>query len=334
MAGGDQGFLKAFAVDAKAVPPGFSGGGRGAVTSLVFDATGRRLHTASRAGRIEIFDTENGRLATSLDVLEHGALEKMAVSPDGRYLATGHAPGAVVLWHRDSDTAPWSSRVLLRHAAAVRGLAFAADGKRLFSAGADGRLFVTLPVDRGRWTRRDGPAPIASAPARSASPDGRWIAKATGPGSPEEAFKVDLGGLALTRTARLTLVNAADLAPIAENAELPVEPGEKSSGSPVFSADSATIALQVAERIVLFDVSTVRAFDASIPLPPGTSLVGADPARLGWLATSPASRYAFDADPQTWLALACRLAGGPMAPEPWKRYLGDNRPYAPACRNP
>ena len=330
-AGGDHGLLKAFAVEAKVIPPGFSGSGRSAVESLVFDATGRRLHSASRAGRIEIFDAGSGRLATSLDVLDHGALEKMAVSPDGRYLATGHATGAVVLWYRDSDNAPWSSRVLLRHAAAVRGLAFAADGKRLVSAGADGRLFVTLPVDRGRWTRLDGPAPTASAPASSASPDGRWIAKATGPGSPEEAFKVDLGGLSLTRTARLTVMKAADQTPIADNAELPVEPGEKSSGRPVFSADSATIALQVSDRIVLFDVSTLRALDASIPLPPGARLTGTEPAKHGWLAGSATARYALDADPQSWLATACSLAGGPMAPEPWKRYLGDNRPYAPAC---
>jgi hypothetical protein len=202
----------------------------------------------------------------------------------------------------------------------------------VLSAGADGRLFVTLPVDRGRWTPIDAAAPIASAPLRSSSPDGRWIAQATGPGSPDEAFKVDLGGLSLTRSARLTVLNAGDRTAVVENAELPVEPGEKSAGAPVFSADSETIALQVAERIVLFDMPTRRALDASIPLPPGTTLAGAAPVKPGWLANSASVRHAFDADPQTWLAMACRLAGGPMAPEPWKRFLGDNRPYAPACR--
>jgi hypothetical protein len=39
--------------------------------------------------------------------------------------------------------------LLVRHATPVCGLAFAADGRTLVTAGADGRLLVTLPVDRG-----------------------------------------------------------------------------------------------------------------------------------------------------------------------------------------
>ena len=200
------------------------------------------------------------------------------------------------------------------------------------SAGADGRLVVTLPVDRGRWQRLERPAFPASSADRSSSPDGRWIAKATGPGSAETAFQVDLGGVSLTRTARLSVIGAADRRPIAENSELPAEPGEKSSGPPVFSADSQTIALQVSNRIVLWDVASRRALDASIPLPPGAALAGAEAAKAGWRASAAGSQYGFDVNPAAWRDIACRLAGGPLALEDWKRYIGDTRPYAPTCR--
>lgn len=339
VAGGDQGFLKAFALEPGATPPVFAGTGRSAVQSLAFDAAGQRLFAASRAGRIEVFDNASGQRTAALDVLQHGALERMAVSPDGRFLATGHATGEVVLWLRTADDADWPSRTLLRHAAAVRGLAFAADGRRLLSAAADGRLFVSLPVDVGRWTTSVAPLPVAStspslsAPAATTtSPDGRWKAKASGPGSAEDAFRIDLGGLSLTRTARLTVLRASDGAPVAENAELPVEPGERSVGAPVFSADSRTIALQVEGRALLWDVAGRRALDAAIPLPPGGTLVGADTARWGWLARVGSAGSAFDATPDAWRDIACRLAGGPIAVDRWTHYLGDSRPYVPACR--
>ncbi len=339
VAGGDQGFLKAFAVDPGATPPAFAGTGRSAVQSLAFDATGQRLFAASRTGRIEMFDSAGGQRTAALDAPQHGALERMAVSPDGRFLATGHATGEVVLWLRTADDAGWPSRTLLRHAAAVRGLAFAADGRRLLSAGADGRLFVSLPVDRGRWTASDAPVPAASpspllsaSAARATSPDGRWIAKASGPGSAEDAFRIDLGGLSLTRTARLTVLRASDGTPVAENAELPVEPGERSVGAPIFAADSHTIALQIADRVLLWDVASGRALDAAIPLPPGGTLAGADAARAGWLARVGNAGYAFDTTPDAWRDSACRLAGGPIPADRWTRHLGDGRPYMPACR--
>ena len=335
VAGGNGGYLQAFAVEATARPPLLSGSALSTVHTLAFDHDGRRLFAASRAGRIEVFDTASGRRTGVVDALEYGALERMAVAPDGQYLVTGHSTGALVLWHRASDDAEWLHRTLLRHAAAVRGLAFAADGRRVISAGADGRLFVTLPVDRGRWARRPGPGPIFKESAETASPDGRWIARSSGLGSPETAFQVDLGGLSLTQTARLTVLRASDRMPVADKAELPVEPGEKSLGAPVFSADSATIAMQVATRAVLWGLAAMLPVDAGLPLPPGTRLVGAEAEAAVWLASagpSATEHFAFDANPATWSALACKLAGGPMTETQWKRYLGDQRAFAPACR--
>ena len=84
----------------------------------------------------------------------------MAVSHDGRFIVTGHGNGAVLLWSWLLNSQAWSRQVLLRHAAAVRGLAFAPDGRTLVTVGRDGRLFVTLPVDIGRWQARGGQATL------------------------------------------------------------------------------------------------------------------------------------------------------------------------------
>ena len=338
VAGGDRGLLKALPVEKGAKVPPLAGTGRGTVHTLAFDAAGRRLFAASRDGRIEAFDAQTGRSVAVVEALEHGGLERLAVSPDGRFMVTGHTTGAVVLWHRPSDDVAWPHRVLLRHAAAVRGLAFAADGRRVVSAGADGRLFVTLPVDRGRWTALPGPTPAVTAAAASdasRSPDGRWIAAFDGVASPDAAFRVDLGALSLTETPKLTIVRAADRVPLVERADLPAESGEKVSGTPVFAADSSTIAMQVSARVLLWDMTTMQALDASIPLPPGASLFGALPAGAGWLARSgdPAfERYRFDTDPDAWRTTACTLAGRSMTAEEWKRYLGDGRGFSHACR--
>ncbi|MDH5539918.1 MAG: TIR domain-containing protein, partial [Rhizobacter sp.] len=159
VAGGDRGFLQAVPVVPGASAPKLAAEPSGAVTALAFDAGGRRLFAASRGGRIEVFDPRDGRRIASQDVPEQGALEAMALTPDGRFIATGHGSGAVLLWSWREGQQAWPRQLLLRHAAPARGLAFAADGRTLVSAGADGRLFVTLPVDRGRWQIRAGPGP-------------------------------------------------------------------------------------------------------------------------------------------------------------------------------
>jgi hypothetical protein len=285
----------------------------------------------------------------------------MAVSGDGRFVATGHTSGNVLLWQRPAGDGDWPHRVLLRHAAAVRGLAFQADGRRLLSLGADGRLMLSLPVDQGRWARRQGDGPAAPDPLKgdeAASPDGRWIARAEGPRS-AGLFKgmIDMGGISLVATPRLTLLHAKDRSVAVESGWLPTGPGEQSNGIPVFTADSSMLALQVADRVVLWDIGHMRAWDSALPLPPGTTIAlapdvpgdtpGVEPvpklaARTGvagWanIAKAPgigAEAVYFDIalDPKAWSVAACSLAGGPLSVADWRRYFGNDRPYAPVCR--
>ena len=330
-----MGVIASFAVQAGATPPRFATAARNTVQALAFDDTGRYLFAASHGGRIEVFDASSGQRLQAIDAAQFGAIGHMAVSGDGRFVATGHASGNVLLWQRPADNGDWPHRVLLRHAAAVRGLAFQADGRRLLSLGADGRMMLSLPVDQGRWARRQGDGPVTD-PLKgdeAASLDGRWIARAEGPRS-AGLFKgmIDMGGISLVATPRLTLLHAKDRSVAVESGWLPTGPAEKSNGIPVFSADSSMVALQVSDRVVLWDIGH-GAWDSALPLPPGTTIalapdvpggtpgvepvpkLAARPGVAGWanIAKAPgtsAQAVYFDIalDPKAWSAAACTLA--------------------------
>lgn len=336
VAGGDQGFMQAVAVAPGAAVPQFASSAIGTVAGLAFDASGRWLFAASRGGRIEVFDARNGERVATQDVPGQGALERMAVSPDGRFIVTGHGNGAVMRWSWAKDPQPWPGQVLLRHAGAVRGLAFAADGRTLVSAGQDGRLFVTLPVDRGRWQRWTGPlpAPQPSEARGVRSPDGRWIAWPGSTAAAPSPFRIDTSGLASVDVPRLTVLRAADRQPVVDGAELPGDMGESIAGNPVFATDSARVAVQVGGRLLFWDLPAAAPLDAAVALPPGAGLLGAAPDGAGWIAGSDSQaegRFLFEADMGQWAQVSCRLAGRRLTVEEWRRYVGAERPYAPPC---
>ena len=339
-AGGDRGFLQAVAVAPGASAPKLEATPSGTVNTLAFDAAGRRLFAVSRGGSIEVFDTRDGRRIASQEAPEQGALETMAVTPDGRFIATGHGSGAVLLWSWREGSDAWPRQLLVRHAAPVRGLAFAADRRTLVSAGADGRLFVTLPVDRGRWQRRAGPGlahepPQALVPGEVRSPDGRWIGWSGTVASKPSAFDLDLGRLSSAQVPRLTVLRGADRQPILDGAELQADPGERIVAGPVFAADGSGLAVQAGERLLFWNLPAAELLDAALALPPGTRLIGASPDGTTWLAGIDAKadgHFVFGTDRRAWVRAACTLAGRTLTAEEWRRHVGDDRLYAPACR--
>jgi WD40 repeat protein len=340
VAGGDRGFLQAVAVAPGSSAPKLEASLSGTVTALAFDAVGQRLFAVSRAGRIEVFDARDGRRIAEQEAPEQGALETMAVTPDGRFIATGHGSGAVLLWAWREGADGWLRQLLVRHAAPVRGLAFVADGRTLLTAGADGRLFVTLPVDRGRWQRRTGPSlvhkpPQPLVPEEVRSPDGRWIAWSGTVASKPSPFDIDLGRLSSAQVPRLTVLRGADRQAIVDGAELPADPGESINAGPVFAADSSQLAVQVGHRLLFWDLLAAEPLDAALALPPGTRLIGAESAGAGWLAgtdTEASEHFIFGTDRSAWVRAACTLAGRALTVEEWRRHVGGSRPYTPVCR--
>jgi hypothetical protein len=351
--GGDQGFLQAVAVAPGAAAPKLEAAAVGTVGALAFDRQGRWLFAASRGGRIEVFDASDGKRLAYQDVPEQGAIERMAVSPDGRYVVSGHGNGTVLLWTWAKSPDAWLRQMLLRHAGPVRGLGFGSDGRTLVSIGGDGRLFVTLPVDIGRWQHRAGPPSPQKPPATSElrgvpSPDGRWIVWA-GTTAPEPAFvKIDFSGLPSQEVPRLTIVRAEDHRVLLDGAELPGDVGESSVGSPVFSADSTRVAVQVRERVLsdvravvqirdrllFWDLPAAAPLDGALALPPGSWLLGAESGGAGWIAAAEpkaSEHFVFNTDLAYWTRVACKLAGRGLTKEEWRLYVGEEAPYVLAC---
>ena len=133
--------------------------------------------------------------------LAHGqfTIRSIAVSPDGRRLASGHYEGQVHLW--DANTPGTSQADWLAHASRVTALAFAPDGRTLATGGSDGAVAL-WDVATGRRNRTvEGAPSVRSRPwsfpttsATLASSDARGVARLwdlSGPG-PSRRLKSDV----------------------------------------------------------------------------------------------------------------------------------------------
>jgi WD40 repeat protein len=99
----------------------------------VFLKDNRTLVTGDNGGRIVLWDVPRARLINLWQAHSSG-LRAMALSPDGKTLATGGYDSAVTLWH----TAAWRSMLTLEHPATIYALAFSPDGKTLATGCEDG----------------------------------------------------------------------------------------------------------------------------------------------------------------------------------------------------
>jgi WD40 repeat protein/serine/threonine protein kinase len=119
-------------------------GQRSVVTTVAFfhGAHGDRLASAGTDGVIRVWDA--GGNATLIAHGEAGNIQRIAIAPDDRTIASGGEGRDVWLW--DVDGAP--PRRLAGHPRRVTAVAFSPDGKWLASVDIDGNLRL--------WDRRDG----------------------------------------------------------------------------------------------------------------------------------------------------------------------------------
>lgn len=152
------------------------------VAGTLVSPVGELVHTAISGDRLVLaaftahdrviaWDLDNAGTIARLRAAELTGTTCIAVSPDGREIATGTSSGAVYLWTLSDDAAPPVR--LDAHQGAVRFLAYAPDGHALASTGADQLLRL--------WRRPDlapaGLAPTGREPGLLAfAPDARSLA--------------------------------------------------------------------------------------------------------------------------------------------------------------
>jgi tricorn protease-like protein len=154
------------------------------VQAFAFTPDGKRFVTVHRQGThhregdVKLWDADTCKKLADLGVHD-SIVDAVAISPEGKWLATGGRDGQVLLW--DLFTRKLSHTLPL-HSNAVASLSFSPDGTVLASASPDGKLLLTNVKTReliGSVMRQDKQP--SSFSAVRFSPDGRSLAS----GGPE-----------------------------------------------------------------------------------------------------------------------------------------------------
>ncbi|MGY1702962.1 toll/interleukin-1 receptor domain-containing protein [Geodermatophilus sp. SYSU D00697] len=124
-------------------------GHQAAVNVVHYSPDGRTLGSAGSDGRILLWDLERGERMGELVAGEDERIWSLALSPDGRTIASGGGvrSGDITLWDIETGN---RTAVLTGHDDLVSGLAFTPDGTMLVSSSHDGSIFLWDVDDRAR----------------------------------------------------------------------------------------------------------------------------------------------------------------------------------------
>lgn len=118
-----------------------------AIFCLAFTPDGRKLLAGSEDGRLRAIDVANG--LSTFDVAAHaGGTRSLAVSPDGKTVASGGVDKVARLWTLD-DGKLTERRVLRGHRETILEVVFSGDGKVVATAAPEGTV-RTWDTARGR----------------------------------------------------------------------------------------------------------------------------------------------------------------------------------------
>jgi WD40 repeat protein len=147
------------------------------VASVAFSPDGKRLASASRDGKVKLWNAATGQEIRTLKG-PVGDVTSVAFSPDGKRLASASRDGKVKLWNAATGQ---EIRPLKGHTGPVWSVVFSPDGQRLASAGGESDKPGEVKVwDAGTGkethTLKGHTGPVVSV---AFSPDGKRIASAS-----------------------------------------------------------------------------------------------------------------------------------------------------------
>jgi WD40 repeat protein len=155
-------------------------GHHGYVATLAFSPDGRRALSGCWQHELRLWDIGPGKELYVFHKEQMGGIESVAFSPDGRHAVAGTVSGGIVQLH-DLDADQPQARILFKgHTDKVYSVAFGRDGKRLASAGGDGRIILWDLAAGDKLREWQLPGPVHGI---AFAPDNRHLAAANGNGT-------------------------------------------------------------------------------------------------------------------------------------------------------
>lgn len=148
-------------------------GHRSWVNSLAFSADGKRLLSGSSDGTARLWDVAKGEAVRAFALPTPREIRSAALSPDGKSVAAGVRFGAVRVW----DVGGKEVANLDAHEGDAWAVAFAPDGKTLYSGGGDwGKPGCVRAWETKTWAGGATLTHPAEVLCLAVSADGRWLA--------------------------------------------------------------------------------------------------------------------------------------------------------------
>ena len=144
------------------------------VNGVVFSPDGKRLYSVGKDATVRVVEVRSGKEVAAFRAEDLRYYKCLAISADGRYLATGDGSARAVLWEAQTGAVV---REFKGHTKWVAAVAFSPDGRRLATVGYADRFIKLWDTETGQEIRtltgHEG-----DIKAVCFSPDGRLLASA------------------------------------------------------------------------------------------------------------------------------------------------------------
>ena len=278
----------------------------GSVTRLASNPVTATLVGGTSDGAVVVWDTATGTITQRRDDAHQGGIAALAVSVDGRAIASADESGAIVIW----DAASLTPLTQLEHEGGALALAFSPDGALLASGGDDNAVRLWRVSDATAVAALTGHTGIVGSVVFSS--DGSLLASG-GDDATVRLWDVDGQRELATLAGHTDLVLALRFSPDGRRL---VSTGE----------DGTVILWDVEQRVAighpLRTASTAFGTDLDLSSDGLTVATVQGPNLVLW-----------DVDDASWLRQGCALADRPLTEQERAQYLSGRQPVE-ACPSP